>query len=486
MSCKRNHIPSKCLDTTSSSCVIWDGPDIECLGLCKGDTVTDVVYKSAKLLCSLLEKLDISYLDFKCYLEDPNKPKDIEGLLQWIIDKLCELKEREDGLNIDCNYVRENIFSCQINFDFCDSNGNLNTVVLPLYSQTGSSFVSLVANAICTINSEIIDIKGDIANINTQINYILENCCSDGGGGGFSISIIPNPCVYPNGNAPQVINDSNGITEYLYNISNVACCIRNLLGYDNTQDVCNVDNCGPFNYANYDVYLNPCNPDEQYTTVYFPKSFTVSLCNYNSLVNAVANIYNFLFSGPPQSGLMHSLYTITTYIKACFESLGNQISDCNCECNKIRDPFVFYSPLTAVSNSFSQKHYNLRVVRDSGPTYGFTCDIVKITNLSRTVDDKGTTINAVYNHNDTTNQLFVTIPSLDVNPFQSGNTYYSDYIYHNLNINVVYTNLTGGNTVCRNEETEICVRRLSVNIEDKYYTCGDVIEFGAYTNDIIL
>ena len=32
---------------TSSNCVIWQGPDLACIKLCKGDTVSDVVAKLA-------------------------------------------------------------------------------------------------------------------------------------------------------------------------------------------------------------------------------------------------------------------------------------------------------------------------------------------------------------------------------------------------------------------------------------------------------
>ena len=42
------------LDTTpcspiASNCVVWTGPNIPCINLCKGDTVSDVVFKCRKL-----------------------------------------------------------------------------------------------------------------------------------------------------------------------------------------------------------------------------------------------------------------------------------------------------------------------------------------------------------------------------------------------------------------------------------------------------
>ena len=41
-------------DPISSNCVIWQGPDIECINLCKWDSVSDVVYKLAQELCTVM------------------------------------------------------------------------------------------------------------------------------------------------------------------------------------------------------------------------------------------------------------------------------------------------------------------------------------------------------------------------------------------------------------------------------------------------
>ena len=46
-------------DFTTSNCVIWQGPDIPCLGLCKGDSVSDVVYKAGMEICNILDILDV-------------------------------------------------------------------------------------------------------------------------------------------------------------------------------------------------------------------------------------------------------------------------------------------------------------------------------------------------------------------------------------------------------------------------------------------
>lgn len=73
----------------SSNCVIWQGPDIECINLCKGDSVTEVVYKLATELCDLLETFNVDNYDLSCFNLLECAPDDFEGLIQLLIDKVC-------------------------------------------------------------------------------------------------------------------------------------------------------------------------------------------------------------------------------------------------------------------------------------------------------------------------------------------------------------------------------------------------------------
>jgi len=46
--------------TTSSECVIWQGPNIECIDLCTGDSISTVVATLANELCALLNQFDVN------------------------------------------------------------------------------------------------------------------------------------------------------------------------------------------------------------------------------------------------------------------------------------------------------------------------------------------------------------------------------------------------------------------------------------------
>lgn len=79
---------------TSSNCVVWEGPDIPCLKLCNGDTISDVVYKLAKDYCEFKESLNIEHLDISdllsaCGTNTPQpQEKSIIKILEIIIDKI--------------------------------------------------------------------------------------------------------------------------------------------------------------------------------------------------------------------------------------------------------------------------------------------------------------------------------------------------------------------------------------------------------------
>lgn len=76
----------------SSNCVIWQGPDILCIKLCKGDTVSDVVFKLATELCTVLDTLKITSYDLSCFNLAACPPNNFQELIQFLISKICELE----------------------------------------------------------------------------------------------------------------------------------------------------------------------------------------------------------------------------------------------------------------------------------------------------------------------------------------------------------------------------------------------------------
>ena len=71
----------------SSNCVIWQGPDLHCIKLCAGDTVSDVIANLATELCTIMEQLDITNYDLSCFNLVACPPNTFEALIQFLIEK---------------------------------------------------------------------------------------------------------------------------------------------------------------------------------------------------------------------------------------------------------------------------------------------------------------------------------------------------------------------------------------------------------------
>ena len=92
---------TKGCDNISSNCVIWQGPDLTCVNICNGDTVSDVVAKLAEQLCECCgltgenksskssSSIDIRTVNQLCLETDYGKANNIQTLLTNIVDKLC-------------------------------------------------------------------------------------------------------------------------------------------------------------------------------------------------------------------------------------------------------------------------------------------------------------------------------------------------------------------------------------------------------------
>jgi hypothetical protein len=87
---------------TSSNCVSWEGPDLPCIHLCKGDSVTDAVYKAAVVLCEVKDELNLSELDlqniFDVCAACPEPEKTLKNILQLLINKVKTLQDLISGL----------------------------------------------------------------------------------------------------------------------------------------------------------------------------------------------------------------------------------------------------------------------------------------------------------------------------------------------------------------------------------------------------
>lgn len=139
----------------SSNCVIWQGPNISCINLCTGDSVSEVVYKLATEVCAMKAQLDLSDVDFDCLVSaavgTPEPEHTLHVALELLINKVCDLDgiinalQNNDGsVNLDFTVQIPSDASC---FYTTDVNGD------PVFSLAHSVFTKNIAKKVCQLNT---------------------------------------------------------------------------------------------------------------------------------------------------------------------------------------------------------------------------------------------------------------------------------------------------------------------------------------------
>jgi hypothetical protein len=152
----------------SSNCVVWQGPDLQCIGLCKGDTISDVLAKMATELCTLVDMFDLGEYDLTCLaIPTSQTPKDVGDLLQILVERICALEgvspiDPTDPTASDCpNNCIVPIADC---FYYIDPQGDTVTTMTLL------DYVNAIGNKICDILNEITILQNQIATLQEQVN----------------------------------------------------------------------------------------------------------------------------------------------------------------------------------------------------------------------------------------------------------------------------------------------------------------------------
>ena len=208
----------------SSNCVIWQGPDIPCINLCNGDSVSDVVAKMAERLCTITDQLDISLLDLSCFNPIYPTPQDFQDVMQLILDKICALEnptvdptKSTTGCPDDCIIT---IAPCFQERDFL---GNLITT-LPL-----RDYVIKIGNELCTLIATVNSQGTAITDLQDRVTFIEDNCCDAGGG---ITDITTTGCV------------GNGVTQpvqnFLSQFETAFCNLQNITAGANLTDAQNL------------------------------------------------------------------------------------------------------------------------------------------------------------------------------------------------------------------------------------------------------
>jgi hypothetical protein len=156
----------------SSNCVVWQGPDLPCLHLCKGDSVSDVVYKVAVEVCNLKDSIGLTDLDISCLLQicqtTPEPAKTLANILELLINKVCCINDIIENLPPPGNNYQEPILTLPSCLYIPDGVGGFITQLVH------SQYTLRVATILCQINTTVNTHTGQIADLDTRVTA-LEN-----------------------------------------------------------------------------------------------------------------------------------------------------------------------------------------------------------------------------------------------------------------------------------------------------------------------
>ena len=205
-------------DNISSNCVIWQGPDISCIDLCNGDSISEVVFKLATEVCDLLASgvdvnPDLKGLDISCLNVRGATPTELVPVLQAMVNQIC--------LNIDDDGTSKGLTSLPIMtlpacMQYDDKSGNPVTQ-LPL-----DQFATLIANQVCNNLASINTINSTLSSLNTRID-VLEACVLPCSGGVVEAQIVPS-CV-------SNVGTLTNVSVVVLALETAFCSLRNAVGF---------------------------------------------------------------------------------------------------------------------------------------------------------------------------------------------------------------------------------------------------------------
>jgi len=167
----------------SSNCVIWQGPDIPCIKLCTGDTVSDIVFKLATELCTIIDTLDIKNYDLSCFDLAVCPPDSFQELIQFLIEQICSTEGIVTSRSTPVS--TSNCPDCVVTVASCFIVGNQSTMQLVDY-------VLMIGNRICSLITEITELQNQIDNLNIRVNA-LEDAVPPS----FTLPSISTGCLGP-------------------------------------------------------------------------------------------------------------------------------------------------------------------------------------------------------------------------------------------------------------------------------------------------
>ena len=206
----------------SSNCVIWQGPDIPCIKLCRGDTISDVIHKLAIELCNIMDLLDVNGYDLSCFDLASCKPQNIQELIQFLIERICALEAVDAAAaatpTTSVNQARSTSADTLVTVAPCFVVGTTTVMTIVEYAQA-------MGTRICGIIDQITIINTQIDGLNTRVATLEDT----------PVVFPPTPSIVINCNIGTLISGNaytiDSVLDQLINsVTNGYCAYTSVLG----------------------------------------------------------------------------------------------------------------------------------------------------------------------------------------------------------------------------------------------------------------
>lgn len=231
---KSNTVEQGC-SPVSSNCVVWQGPNIPCINLCNGDTVSDVVYKVAAQLCAIKDELDLSDLDLSqlltfCSSVGPAPTtKTLSTVLDFIIDKIDCLADLIPGGSPGSSYT-EPTLALPVCLQYINP-ANGQTVTQLIHNQ----YTLRLGTQFCTLKTTVDQHTSQISNLTSRVT-VLENAPA------VTLPQVTPQCILPA--VPTAMDVVLDELEAQY------CSLRSVIGNNTQITAATAQQCASLNGSN--------------------------------------------------------------------------------------------------------------------------------------------------------------------------------------------------------------------------------------------
>jgi len=214
-------------DNISSNCVIWQGPDITCIDLCNGDSISEVTSKLATKVCDLITNgvsanPSLTGLSLTCLNVAGKDPTELVPVLQAMVNQICTNSGNSQSAGGSSALARKTqttdslpTMTLPACMQYNDVNGN------PVVELRLDLFASLIANQVFTNLASINLINSTLTSYSSRLD-ILEACVLPCSGAVVEVQIVPT-CV-------STVGVLTNVSVVVLALESAFCTLRDAVG----------------------------------------------------------------------------------------------------------------------------------------------------------------------------------------------------------------------------------------------------------------